>query len=489
MESSVKLFIAAIGTILMTAVSCNKEFTETTDSNLEKHTCEMKLVGSLVNFDGPETRADANATTWADGSVIYLRMASPLGTTTGEAVYSSSKDVWTISYYGSLYEGMSNTCSALYVEDKVSYDNSVFTFNEGSIIYEDVDGTYIYDGGDLIVIANLQPKTGRIRFSGTPGSVLKIYGVTHYVTYDINNHQYTSSSDPFKISVNEDGYTPYFYGHFTNCDEPNIKVWIDAKEAYTRYFSNNVFNAGQSGILTIPTIDSHTGWADGLYFSLDDVKFKLIAVEGGKFTMGDPASTSEYYIAHNVTLTGFCIAETEMTKQLYYKSTSTYSTDLTPYLIDWSYVTDAIKRFNQFTYAGFNLPSEAQWEYAAKGGRKSQNYIYSGSDSIDDVAWYSVNSGDKLHEVKKKLPNELGLYDMSGNAREYVLDYYNPFTNKSLTDPVSTDKSKNHVIRGGYYKSEASSCTTIYRIGNVYYDYSTYYDYHDCNIRLTLNWN
>ena len=139
MKSSVKSFIAAIGTILMVAVSCNKELAETTGSNLEKHTCEMKLVGSFVNFDGPETRADANATTWVDGSVIYLRMASPLGTTTGEAVYNASTDVWTITYYGSLYEGVSNICSALYLEDKVSYENSLFTMDEGTIIYEDLE--------------------------------------------------------------------------------------------------------------------------------------------------------------------------------------------------------------------------------------------------------------------------------------------------------------------------------------------------------------
>ena len=88
MKSSVKSFLAAISTILLVAVSCNKEIADTTDPKLEKHTCEMKLIGSLVNYDGPETRADANTTTWADGSVIYLRMNSPLGSTTGEAVYN-----------------------------------------------------------------------------------------------------------------------------------------------------------------------------------------------------------------------------------------------------------------------------------------------------------------------------------------------------------------------------------------------------------------
>ena len=148
MRSTLKATFAVFTTILMTAVSCNKEIAETQNPLLEKHTCEMKLVGSLVNFDGPDTRAEANTTTWADGSVIYLRMNSPLGITTGEAVYNASKDVWTISYYGALYEEVANSCSALYLENKVSYDNTLFTMNERTAIYEALDGSYIYDGGD-----------------------------------------------------------------------------------------------------------------------------------------------------------------------------------------------------------------------------------------------------------------------------------------------------------------------------------------------------
>ena len=89
MKSSVKSFLVAISTIMLIAVSCNKEIADTTDSKLEKHTCEMKLIGSLVNFDEPATKAAANTTTWKDGSIIYLRMDSPLGATTGEAVYNA----------------------------------------------------------------------------------------------------------------------------------------------------------------------------------------------------------------------------------------------------------------------------------------------------------------------------------------------------------------------------------------------------------------
>lgn len=489
MKYSVKSFFMAIGVIAMVAISCNIESADKTDSMFDKHTCEMKLVGSLTDFDDIRTKSGSDASDWKDGSIIYLRMASPLGITTGEAVYNSSTDVWTISYYGSLYEGGAQSCSAMYLEDKVSYESSVFTMNEGTVIYEDLEGSYVFEEGDLVVTASLKPKTGRIRFSGEPGKVLKIYGVTHYTTYDINNDQYTTSSEPFKIIVGEDGQTPYFYGYFLDEEDRNLNIWIDAKEAYTRYFSNNVFNPGQSGKLSIPTEDNHNGWAEGLYFNIDGVKFKMVAVEGGTFVMGDPESTNEYLIAHNVTLTGYCIAETEMTTQLFLRLQSTSTTDITPYVSQLMYVSGKLETLNKLTYADFCLPTEAQWEFAAKGGVKSKGYTYSGSNTIDEVAWYSRNSGGDLHEVKKKLPNELGIYDMSGNAREFVQDYYLPFSKNSVTDPVYATGGTSHVRRGGEYITDEQYCTNVSRIGNIHEDNYVRYDYHSCNIRLTLNWN
>ena len=150
MKRFLNSFVAIIGIVLMTALSCTKELADATDLKNEKHTCTMRLVGSFVDYDALNTKAETNTTSWVDGSTIYLRMSSPLGWTTGEAIYNAAKDVWTISYYGSLYEGASNTCTAIYLEDKVSYENSLFTLDEGTVIYEDLTGSYIFEGGDLV---------------------------------------------------------------------------------------------------------------------------------------------------------------------------------------------------------------------------------------------------------------------------------------------------------------------------------------------------
>lgn len=471
------LLVAAVA--MLTAVSCSKDVVEPNDVQIEKHTCTMRLVSSLLEYDDAATRAGASETVWADGSVIYLRMNSPMGVTTGEAIYDADTDVWTISYYGSLYEGVDNSCTAFYVEDKVSYENSLFTVDEGTVIYEDLEGSYIFEGGDLIVTANLKPRTGRMRFTGDAGKVLKVYGLTHYATYDLTTDIYTTTTEPFKVTVGEDGYTPYIYGYFTNTDEPNVKVWIDAKEAYTRFCSKDIFNAGQSGVFTIPTEDSHNGWADGLHFNINGAQFKMIAVEGGTFTMGDPDSTSEYYTPHKVTLTGFCIGETEVTNKLG-GSNSSYPNRP----VDTTSPKSIISKCNNIENVYFDYPTEAQWEFAARGGVKSKGYKYSGSDNLDDVAWHSGNTSS-LKDVKLKMPNELGIYDMTGNIMERVKDTYAKYTSSSQIDPCITTGSGS-IYRGGDFKYSypETYCTNFYR-NNI----SSYYSDNYYGVRLALNWN
>ena len=95
------------------------------------------------------------------------------------------------------------------------------------------------------------------------------------------------------------------------------------------------------------------------------------------------------------------------------------------------------------------MPTEAEWEYAARGGKKSKGYKYSGSNNYDDVAWTKENSGGKAHMVRSKKPNELGLYDMSGNVAEWCQDWHGDYTSDSVKNPTGPVDGKNKVFRGG----------------------------------------
>ena len=118
-------------------------------------------------------------------------------------------------------------------------------------------------------------------------------------------------------------------------------------------------------------------------------------------------------------------------------------------MVSWEDCQEFIRKLNDRTGLTFRLPTEAEWEYAARGGRKRRGYKYSGSNSIGDVAWYIDNSGYETHPVGRKSPNELGLYDMSGNVYEWCNDWYGSYYNSSQTNPIGPYSGFYRVLRGG----------------------------------------
>ena len=208
-------------------------------------------------------------------------------------------------------------------------------------------------------------------------------------------------------------------------------------------------------------------------FTVAGVSFTMVFVEGGTFTMGATSEQREDAYdnekpTHRVTLSDYYIGETEVTQALWQavmgSNPSEFRGDNLPVEnVSYNDVKEFITKLNQKTGKTFRLPTEAEWEYAARGGKKSKGYKYSGSNNIDDVAWYEGNSNNKTHPVKTKRPNELGIYDMSGNVWEWCSDKYGAYSSSSQTNPTGPSLGSNRVYRGGSWNFNARFCRASYR--------------------------
>ena len=300
-----------------------------------------------------------------------------------------------------------------------------------------------------ILSVNSRPLAANIRIDG------KDYGTTPRNITDILIGHHT-------IVVSKDGYAP-------KTEE------FDIRENETSTLELTMEKSQTT--VTPPLVN--TSAADKT-FTVGGVSFTMKAVAGGTFTMG---ATSEQGIealrdekpAHHVTLSDYYIGQTEVTQALWQAVMGTTVTqqrdkantswplkgvgsNYPMYYISWDDCQEFIRKLNSMTGQKFRLPTEAEWEYAARGGNKSKGYKYSGSNNIDDVAWYKNNSSSSTHDVKTQQPNELGIYDMSGNVFEWCNDWYGSYSSSAQTNPTGPSKGSLRVLRGGSWCNDAWSC-------------------------------
>ena len=223
-------------------------------------------------------------------------------------------------------------------------------------------------------------------------------------------------------------------------------------------------------------IDSSTSGSVITIHVKDGINIEMVKVEAGSFNMGATPEMENPYDSekpvHRVTLTNnYYIGKYEVTQALWQavmgSNPSNFKGDDLPVeKVSWDDCQDFISKLNAMTGKRFRLPSEAEWEYAARGGNKNRGYQYSGSNTLGDVAWYYGNSGPKTHAVGTKQPNELGIYDMTGNVWEWCQDWFGSYSSSPQTNPTGAAYGSIRVCRGGSWNYSAGLCRTSYRGNN-----------------------
>ena len=273
-----------------------------------------------------------------------------------------------------------------------------------------------------------------------------------------------------------------------------VMVPLDSIDYDGGWIVNNSIPKEAEQTLTIVLTVEQGGKQTTYMFTFESVMASRgVLVEGGTFTMGDTDGASDEKPTHKVTFTyNFYIGKYEVTFDEYDAFCSAtgkskpndqgWGRGSRPVInVTWW---DAIDYCNWLSekeklpkaydsngnlldkdgrvttditkVLGYRLPTEAEWEFAARGGNKSRGYQYAGSSTVGDVAWYDSNSGGKTQEVGKKAPNELGIYDMSGNVWEWCSDWYGNYSSSAQTNPYNSTAGSNRVARGGSWGNNAS---------------------------------
>jgi len=226
----------------------------------------------------------------------------------------------------------------------------------------------------------------------------------------------------------------------------------------------------------------------------EDLGMTFVSLPGGTFQMGcsdgDDECDADEYPQHAVTLSPFKMSAYEVTQgqweQVMGSNPSYFSScgsDCPVEKVSWTDVQAFIRALNSQTGESYRLPTEAEWEYAARAGTTTKYYCGDDASCLAGIAWYGNNSGGITHPVGQKIPNAWGLYDMSGNVREWVFDRCdsNYYEVSPLNDPQGPESGCYRVIRGGSWSPSARRCRSSYRDGN-----GPSNDFHSLGFRLVL---
>ncbi len=414
-----------VATMVCSSVSCTEQdevFNETGET-ISK-TCTLDFNVSRADYDDASSTRTSTSTTWSNGDKVYLTFEN---NAYGVATYQL--DNWSVEYYGNLTKDKKGTCKAVYFSNPKSREEfQAVNLTHETAIYEDTLATCLYDGSLITITANLQTKTGSLRFNGNFLDTIQVYGLLTSTRYSVYKGEYSDTVRFIELIAKSDGYTPYIYGSFADTIDRRLNV-ATSKSAYTRTFDDSIMNKGKSGWMSIPTDSAHTAWREKMIFKVKTTEFAMMPVtEGGylSFLIGETEVTKGLYNA---------VTDSVILKSDYPQTFSTYKT-----------CTIFLNQMKSNLGITFSLPTKEQWEWTYKGGENSKGYTYSGSNIPEEVGWYKGNSEGKAHKVATLMPNELGVYDMFGNLGEWELktsssSYHYARTSSFSSNHTETDRS------------------------------------------------
>ena len=406
-----------------------------------------------------------------EGKIYEMVLEMETGTLTVVATPVEAKIYVDDAYAGT---GSVNVQVSVGAEHRYRVESQDYIKEENSIFFAKSE--------KKIISVELVPNFGYITVKSEPSGA-EVYiddkkaGTTPYLARRISRGQH-------RVEVRKRGYEPYADVVTININE-TTRIEDVKLEA-----SNEVTSIPQQQEQYSPQQEYGGGFSNQT-ITVKGVSFEMVYVEGGTFDMGATSEQgSDAYDwekpVHRVTLSDYYIGRCEVTQELWEavmgSNPSNFRGAQNPVeSVSWNDCQNFIKKLNSLTGRTFRLPTEAEWEYAARGGNKSRHYKYSGSDNIDDVAWYDDNSGSKTHAVGTKSPNELGIYDMSGNVWEWCSDRYGSYSAGAQTNPQGPSSGSGRVRRGGSWGSNARYCRVSYR-----YSYAPVYGGNSLGLRLVL---